>query len=328
MDIFYDDQCFIPEDLTEREKWFKNNYFSGIVRDDELEKYPAPYKMAEQDFFDSPYDVSVVRHERYTPLFFHEHEFIEMVFAFQGKCTNEISGKKVEMSAGDVCLIAPGALHALGVFDDRTLVFNYLIRTSTFENSFFSILSSGSILAEFFRNIFYGESGNAYLLFATGNDPETRYYLARLYEESQRSGGDKNNMMNTLLTLFFLVLMRSHGNHVILPDKDPDEKIHPVQLLEYIQENYRTASLKDMAGHFHYSERHMKRMIGKYTGRTFSDNIMRIRMDQARELLERTRLPLNEIARRVGYGEPSGFRQAFRKFFGETPSQFRQKHGG
>ena len=313
MDIFYDDQCFIPEDLTEREKWFKNNYFSGIVRDDELEKYPEPYKMTEQDFFDSPYDVSVVRHERYTPLFFHEHEFIEMVFAFQGKCTNEIS---------------PGALHALGVFDDRTLVFNYLIRTSTFENSFFSILSSGSILAEFFRNIFYGESGNAYLLFATGNDPETRYYLARLYEESQGSGGGKNNMMNTLLTLFFLVLMRSHGNHVILPDKDPDEKIHPVQLLEYMQENYRTASLKDMAGHFHYSERHMKRMIGKYTGRTFSDNIMRIRMDQARELLERTRLPLNEIAHRVGYGEPSGFRQAFRKFFGETPSQFRQKHGG
>ena len=323
MDIFYKDECFIPEALTDREQWFKNNFLLGILRDDELEKYPAPYKMGEQEFFDRPYDVSVVRHERYAPPFFHEHEFIEMIYVFQGHCTNEIAGKKVEMSLGDVCLIAPGARHALEVFDDETIVLNYLIRTSTFENSFFSILSSGSILADFFRNIFYGEGGNAYLLFSTGQDPELRYYLARICQESQKTGTDKNNMMNTLLTLFFLTLMRGHRDHVILPETDGDDDVHPVRLLEYMQENFQTASLKEMAGHFHYSERHMKRMIVKYTGRSFSENILRIRMSQAAELLERTRLSVEAVALRVGYGEPSGFRQAFRKFYGKTPSQFR-----
>ena len=81
--------------------------------------------------------------------------------------------------------------------------------------------------------------------------------------------------MNTLLTLFFLTLMRGHRDHVILPEEDGEDDVHPVRLLEYMQENFRTASLKEMAGHFHYSERHMKRMIVKYTGRSFSENILR-----------------------------------------------------
>ena len=317
------------EELKMREEYFRAD---GHPEPREASRYPMPWKMAEQDFFDQPYDVTVIPHQRYTPLFLHEHEFIEMVFAFSGRCVNEVAGRRVEMSSGDVCIIAPGTKHTLGVFDDETIALNFLIRTSTFEKVFFNILSGTSILADFFRHIFYSGQGSACLLFHTGEDEELRYYLSRIYEESQGSSPDKNELMDTMLTLFFLLLLRRHGSSVALPQEEPESagEQNPVLILKYMQEHYQSTSLKEMAEHFHYSERHMKRMIARCTGRSFSENLLRIRMGEAANLLEKTRLPVGEIALRVGYGEPSGFRQAFRKYYGKSPGEYRetiQAHG-
>lgn len=46
------------------------------------------------------------------------------------------------------------------------------------------------------------------------------------------------------------------------------------------------------------------------------------RMERAALLLSETRLPVAEIAQRVGYGDQSAFTRAFRRFFGETPAAY------
>lgn len=333
MEISFWGQCRIDDEMSEEEIKYKKRFERSGGGDEPMaaEKYPLTWKMAEQDFFDLPYDVNVVPHGRYTPMFLHEHEFIEMVFVFSGQCVNEIAGHKAEMFSGDVCLIAPGTKHALGVFDDDTVVLNFLIRTSTFEKAFFNILSGTSILADFFRHIFYSGQGNSYLIFRTGTDWELRYYLGRIYEEIQDEIPDKNEMADTLLTMFFLLLIRRYGSKVILPQQEAFEEesagreINPVQILKYMQENYKAANLREMSGYFHYSERHMKRLIVRCTGRSFSENILSIRMNEAARLLEKTRLPVETVALNVGYGEPSGFRLAFKKYFGKSPGKYRRE---
>lgn len=126
--------CFIDETLTREERICRASWMEGCPLQPAPEQYEAMGKMAEDDYFEQSLDVSVVRHQRYLSLVPHSHEFIEMAVVFKGQCMNEVDGRKIAMSEGDICLIAPGAMHTLEVFDDSTIVMNYLMRTSTFEN--------------------------------------------------------------------------------------------------------------------------------------------------------------------------------------------------
>lgn len=330
MNIKFSGNCFISDAMTEDEYKMKDEYIksNGHPVPEGAWRYPMPWIMAEKDFFERPYDVNVLPHGRYTPSFIHEHEFIELIFLFSGQCTNKVTGQHIPLESGDVCLISPGTKHALEVFNDDTFILNFLIRSSTFEKAFFNILSGTSILADFFRHIFFGREGNACVIFPTKNDSELQYYLGRIYEESRGDCNDKNEMMDTMLTMFFLLLIRRYGSDMRMPSVegiDEGKENHPVLILKYMQENYRTATLKEMAQHFHYSERHMKRMIVKCTGKSFSENILSIRMNEAANLLKKTKLPVSEIALKVGYRDVSGFRLAFRKYFHEPPGQYRSE---
>jgi transcriptional regulator GlxA family with amidase domain len=52
--------------------------------------------------------------------------------------------------------------------------------------------------------------------------------------------------------------------------------------------------------------------------------VQRIRIDRARHLLETTRLPVDEIARQVGYAEPSTLRRLMRRDTKHAPGHFRR----
>ena len=61
----------------------------------------------------------------------------------------------------------------------------------------------------------------------------------------------------------------------------------------------------------------------RVVGRTPHQQIIRVRMDHARHLLQGTSMSLDEVARACGYRYSSQFSAAFRKHAGMTPSVFR-----
>ncbi len=60
----------------------------------------------------------------------------------------------------------------------------------------------------------------------------------------------------------------------------------------------------------------------------FQDVLMRARMDEARQLLRHTRLPIREIGERVGYASISAFTRSFTRACGSAPSHYRGAGGG
>ena len=59
-------------------------------------------------------------------------------------------------------------------------------------------------------------------------------------------------------------------------------------------------------------------------GEDFRSYLLRVRMEAAERLLTRATnpLPVRVVARRVGYSQPSGLRQAFFRHYGRNPSDF------
>ena len=58
-------------------------------------------------------------------------------------------------------------------------------------------------------------------------------------------------------------------------------------------------------------------------GLSFSQYVGRLRVQRAKELLRRTKLSVNEVAKRVGVNDPSNLGRLFRKFEGMSPQEYR-----
>jgi AraC-like DNA-binding protein len=72
------------------------------------------------------------------------------------------------------------------------------------------------------------------------------------------------------------------------------------------------------------SPRSLQRLLMEQ-GTTFSRIVERARRQSAFQLLVRDDLSISEIAERLGYGDPSNFGRAFRKWTGQSPRQWRER---
>lgn len=82
-------------------------------------------------------------------------------------------------------------------------------------------------------------------------------------------------------------------------------------------------SLRDVAGEVGMTPGHLTTVVRRRTGRTVQEWIIERRMAEARSLLAETRLPVAEVARRVGITDPGYFSRLFRRLHGTTPRTWR-----
>ena len=281
--------------------------------------------LIEDEYFQEQQDISVVQHYRYIPAVYHEHDFFELACVLSGSVTNYIGNHKFELTQGDVFILPPHLRHAVCTYQDDTVMVNILIRASTFEQHFLKILPDNELLFDFFMKTLYGNSETPYLLFKTGNDPLLTSYILQLIHEYRRNKRYKNTLLSSLLSIFFVTLLRNHEKDVVIPTVKPSVmNENMIFILQYMQKHYATITLSHLAEFFNYSERQIQRIITTATGLSFSENIKKMRMNHAAELLRKTNLTVSEIAEMSGYYDASNFRHLFKEYFGKTPQQYRE----
>lgn len=310
------------KELTEKFSGLSQEYrhlFPGVFSD----------ALMEDDYFQEQQDISVIQHYRYLPAVYHEHDFFELACVLSGSVINFIGKQKFELYPGDVFILTPHSQHAVCTYYDDTVMINILIRSSTFEQHFLKILPDNELLFDFFIKTLYGTSDTPYLLFKTGDDPALTSYILQLIHEYRRNKRYKNTLLSSLLSIFFVTLLRNHEKDVIIPIvKSSVMNENLIFILQYMQKHYTTITLSHLAEFFNYSERQIQRIITTATGLSFSENIKKLRMNHAADLLKKTNLSVREIAELTGYYDASNFRHLFKEYFGETPKHYRNKISG
>ena len=94
--------------------------------------------------------------------------------------------------------------------------------------------------------------------------------------------------------------------------------------LDYIQKNYMDPdlSLNSICSYLNISTSYFSTIFKEETGETFTEVLIRTRMDKAKELLEKTTLKNYEIAEKVGFADPHYFGISFKKATGCTPTEY------
>lgn len=127
----------------------------------------------------------------------------------------------------------------------------------------------------------------------------------------------------TDITQYIKTIIREY-NEIIKNRKQSGRQINDI--LKYIDNNFNNPniSIKNIADYSHYDHYYLCTLFKKNTGKTLNDYITNLRIEKAKELLKDKTIKLYDITGMVGYADPSYFCKIFKKFYGTTPSEFRE----
>lgn len=311
-----------------------NNFYSNMS-DSDFDHFvdsltfrvdPANTKISqlvtESDIIPLVRDVFVIRHPRYTRRASHTHNYFEIDFVSNGECTFYFEGEEHKLRAGESCIIAPHSKHDLIIDDETTTVFCIMIRKSTFNTTFFSLMSQKNLLSLFFRTVLQKEAHANYLRFYSDEIKWLTSILRNTLVESHRSDPFSNNNCISWINLFFSHLIRNYSTTVQFYNYQMGTDFSLI--LQYIQHNYQTLTLASLAEFFHYSEPYLSTQIKQNTGCSFTTLVKQLRMADAVSYLTNTNMKISEIAETVGYNSADHFSRVFRSSYKMSPQDYRK----
>jgi AraC-like DNA-binding protein len=251
------------------------------------------------------------------------HNYFEINYVAQGNCHFTFEKTTRTMHEGELCIIAPSSEHDIIIEDDST-VFTIMLRKSTFDTTFFSLLSRKDLLSYFFRTILQDDSHANYLLFFAADNLWIKKIIRNLIGESNRSDSYSNNCCINWVNLLFSTLLRNYSKTIQFYNYQMGSDFSLV--LQYIQHNYQDLSLSTLAELFHYSEPHLCTLIKQNTGHNFTSLIKRLRMADAIDYLLNTNLKISEIAEQIGYNSADHFSRVFRSSYNMSPQEYRKEN--
>lgn len=278
----------------------------------------------ESDIIPQTRDAYVIRHPRYTRPAPHVHNYFELDFVASGECTFVFENEERILKTGELCIIAPHSRHDLIINDDASTVFCIMIRKSTFNTTFFSLMSQKNLLSYFFRTILQGDSHANYLLFYSEDVVWLKYIIRNAMSECHKGDALSNNNCISWIHLFFSHLIRNYSNTIQFYNYQMGTDFSLI--LQYIQHNYRTLTLASLAEFFHYSEAYLSTLIRQNTGCSFTALVKQLRMADAISYLVNTQIKISEIAEYIGYHSADHFSRVFRTTYKLSPQEYRRKH--
>ena len=94
---------------------------------------------------------------------------------------------------------------------------------------------------------------------------------------------------------------------------------------QYIQEHYHEPlKLEEISKMVGFNSTYFSGLFKKETGKNFSDYLMEVRFNRAKELLIEEDMPIADIAEEVGYCDLKYFSKIFKREMGINPSKFRE----
>jgi len=305
-----DEEKIILEQKTEVSKDIYTSNTNFII---ESEKFLSKDKM-----------IMVRKHTRFVDFPLHKHDYIEVNYVFNGELNQTVGGRQITLKQGELLLLNQHIEHEIKACAKEDIVINFIIRPAFFD-FIFSFLSSENIVSDFLISSIYNNTQNGqFLYFKVADVPAIQEMIGKIIEEIMHPSTFSESTIKLYMGLFMIELIKNSD----LVERKAEASINHylvVESLKYIEDQFKDASLYELADRLKQSHYGLSKTIKKATSRTFKELLQEKRLVKAKELLEGTDIPIASIVEQVGYDNISYFYRIFKGKYGLTPKEYRKQ---
>lgn len=242
---------------------------------------------------------------RYIP---HFHRETEIVYVRSGELTCTLGADNYTMRSGDICVIPPNVVHNLYTeqASESFVVKAYPVPGLT------DVFLCTPIIA--------------------ANHPfhaQLQQFVLEIMREHKAKAVSFEIAVNTLLNLFFLLLIRNFdyhetGSKILL--KFTQESRFLKEINRFLDAHYAEQfSLATIAEHFNYTPNYFCRNFKQTIGLTFWAYYTLYRLEKAVQFMsEHPKANISTVAAAAGFKNLRSFNESFKRFHHCTPSQHRK----
>ena len=246
---------------------------------------------------------------------YHYHENIELLYCVEGELEVTLSKTTVILNPGDFLYLAPNTLHATSSHRDtnehicvkfiRPVIQVPSSRKIPPVDYFISLISSYEVFrsdpadCEYIRGLFFN---------CIDNYSHDDYFKRLVLQAS----------IMQIMSYVFLHTLGSKAKET--PKSIPDVFMN---VLGYIDSNCATVTLEEAANYCSLSYSYFSRTFKSIFAVSFSNYVIKRRVEKSLSLISDTNLSLNDIALECGFANLSHFIKCFNEEKGMTPKKFR-----
>lgn len=265
--------------------------------------------------------ITIRPHTRFAHFPEHSHNYVEMVYMCCGSTTQIANGKQILLHEGELLLFGQGARQEILPAGENDIAVNFLILPQFFDKVLEMLDEDKTPLRKFIMDSLGNSTGNTNCLYFQVADvlPIQNLIENLIWTLLRGTSPNRRSICQTTMGLLFMQLMNYTDRLV----SGSTEEAAIVKVLRYIEENYRTGSLTEIADTLHYDLYWLSREIKRRTGKTYKELLQEKRLTQAAYFLKHTSLRVEEVGETVGYRNLSYFHRIFQERYGVTPKKYR-----
>ena len=268
--------------------------------------------------------ISVRPHTRFAPFPRHSHGYIEIMYMCSGKTVHRINGgEPVTLQAGELLFLGRGASHEIERADLEDIAVNFIVLPQFFDTAL-ELIGPDNVLGRFIADSVSHTEGLDSLLFHVADVVPVQNLIENMVWALVRETKNRRRITQNTMALLFLELLNC-TDRLDHKEDDAEHSTLVMTALREIEENYRVASLTELAGRCGVTVSYLSAAVHSATGSTFKALLKRKRMEKAAGLLTNTRIPVGDIITAVGYENTSYFYRSFAEMYGVTPREYRTK---
>jgi AraC-like DNA-binding protein len=251
-------------------------------------------------------------------------DFIGVRFVYRGHCQIYTPEGHRELAENDVLLMNQGFVLSQHLETPEDIVFTLSFDRDYIAHNIIRSLHKHGIVTKFLTDYALdARPAQKCILFHAGQNRRVRETLENLLCEYIDPGENGDMLIEFYLKILFLELLRCEYEYGKAPANLSVGRI--AGLMNYVDEHYRTVSLRELSQKYGYAEKYISRLFKGCTGVNLKDYCFRKKMEEVCLLLRNSALPTDQILLRAGVTNETYFYRKFREQHSMTPAEYRLK---
>ena len=266
--------------------------------------------------------ITIRPHTRFVHFPAHYHDYVEIVYMCSGSTTHIVDGDTIVLQEGELLFLCQSAKQEILPAGVDDIAVNFIILPVFFDTIIQMMGEQETPLKSFIVDcLMHKQSQTGYLHFKVSDILPVQNLMENLIWTLIHGGSNSRRINRITMGLLFLQLINLTER---ITYRDTSEAF-AVKVLSYIEDNYKSGSLRELSERLHYDMSSISREIKSKTGKTYTELVQAKRLSQACYLLKNTNLTIEEIADNIGYENISFFYRIFKKRYGITPKKYKVK---